>query len=373
MSARTRGITHTKRKKKAATPEPERGIITLANPVAEHFATFIIGNAELRESVALEMLRQVAPEALADLNARAATMEAPEVDAAFRALCGQHGTHGVCQEGSAAGQHIVLCGAGPSLAEHIAEHAPTADQIWGCNSALTWLADHGYAPTHGFCIDQQTAMIGEWGSTPDVEYLLATSVHPNLTEFLLGRGCRIRFFHNYVGIPGAPVTTEDGRVLPFEDWMYSGLFPSTIRVGSGLNAVSRALDLALYAGAAKVTVLGADCAIRVKSPMPDVALGSPEHLRWLREETVMHADGGHALASGATPVTFGGEIDGRHWTTKPDLVITAQTLRKMADAMPERVVLVGDTLPNALAGKSDAFLARLPQLRSGREVEMAGS
>jgi hypothetical protein len=111
-------------------------------------------------------------------------------------------------------------------------------------------------------------------------------------------------------------------------------------------------------------VLGADCALRVKRPCPvGVLPGTREHRRWLEEETVMHADGGHALASGATPVTIGGEIDGRWWETKPDMAISAMFLHRMREAYGEdRLLLVGDTLPNALRGKSEDFLARMPAL-----------
>ncbi len=321
MSARTRSLPKAK---------PDSGqTIQLANPVSNHFATFIFGNATMCDRVAVE--------------------------------------------GSASGQHIVICGAGPSLAEHIAEYAPRADQLWGCNSAMPWLMKQGYPVTHGFCIDQTTAMLTEWGSAPDVEYLLASTVHPHLTEYLLGKRRRLTFFHNFVGIPGPDVAMDDGRVMPYEDWLYSSLYPGTVRVGSGLNAVTRAIEVARWMGAARVTVLGADCAIRVTRPLdPDVVRGSPEHMAWLREHTIMHADGGNALASGATPITFGGEIDGRHWETKPDLMISAVTLRQLADAEPDFLHLIGDTLPNALKGKSEEFMARLPKLvdREGEAIPL---
>lgn len=75
----------------------------------------------------------------------------------------------------------------------------------------------------------------------------------------------------------------------------------------------------------------------------------------------MHANGGNALASGATPTTMAGEIDGRIWYTKPDLVITAAWLLRMSELLPG-VYLIGDTLPNALRGKSDEFMARFPTM-----------
>ena len=146
--------------------------------------------------------------------------------------------------------------------------------------------------------------------------------------------------------------------------MYLSLYPGTLRVGSGLNTVTRAMDLAIAMGFERITVLGADCALRIKRPLPrDTEQGSAEHLAWLREETVMHADGGHALASGATPVTLGGEIDGRWWESKPDMMISAVFMVKMQQHYGEdRLIYVGDTLPNALKGKSEAFLARMPAL-----------
>lgn len=340
--------------------------VTLNNPVAHHFSTFIVHNANLREEAALLRLGRVAPRAAKRLIEKAKGMEGEAIDIAWRAACERHDATLMVREGSAKGAHIVICGAGPSLADHIAEYAPQADQLWGCNSAMPWLLAQGYRATHGFSIDQTPMMLAEWATAPDVEYLVATTVHPHLVEYLLGKGREIRFFHNYVGIPGPPVTAPDGTTYCFEDWMYSALFPSCIRAGVGLNAVPRAIDVARYMGAARITVLGADCALRLTAPKPDADMGSPERQAWLRDHTVMHADGGSALASGATPITFGGVIDGRHWETKPDLVITAQALREMADLDPERIHLIGDTLPNALKGQSREFLSRLPKLTNAR-------
>jgi len=98
--------------------------------------------------------------------------------------------------------------------------------------------------------------------------------------------------------------------MPYELWLYSAFYEVTAMVGSGLNSVTRAIDLAGFMGFDKIYVVGADSAIRIKRPRPDVPFGSPEHMRWLRDDTIMHADGGSALASEATPVKLVGEIDG---------------------------------------------------------------
>jgi len=316
--------------------------ISLVNPVKEHFEAFIFGNALKCEQVA--------------------------------------------RQNSAIGQTIVICGAGPSLAPHAAKWTARGDQVWGCNSAMPWLLAHGHKCTHGFTIDQTPHMVDEWFDVPDVNYLVASSIHPHLTELLLARGRSLTFFHNYCGIDKPPVAIcatcdhdhPDGACLVescsclvyekttvlYEDWLYMGLYPGTVRCGSGLNSVTRAIDLALYVGAERVVVLGADCAIQMTAPRPSGAYrGSLAERRWLKDHTVMHADGGDALASGATATTLEGVIDGRVWLTKPDMIISAVWMEKWRRSLGrKKLTFIGDTLPNALQGKDDAFLARLPAL-----------
>lgn len=323
--------------------------INLQNPVSHHFGSFIVGNA----------LYCTGPEAM-------------------------------LQADSAQGRTVLIAGAGPSLNEHIAEYAGTTTELWGCNSALPWLLEQGYPVTHGITVDQTPAMLNEWETAPDVEYLLCSTVHPFLTEHLIEKHARrVKWFHNFVGIAKPPVEycqcghdktpfhargrcTEcpectDYRPyrMPYEEWLYAQMYPPGIRVGSGLNTATRAIDLALTMGYDRVVVLGADCSIRVKAPLPrHVAPGSAEHKAWLAD-TVMHANGGNALASGATATTIGGEIDGRWWETKPDLMISAVFLLRMQEAVGEdRLQLVGDTLPNALKAatvlrKNDGTMVRV--------------
>jgi hypothetical protein len=291
--------------------------ITLANPVSSHFQAFIFGNSTMCDRVA------------------------------------QHESH--------KGQHVVICGAGPSLRENV-ELTATGDEVWACNSALTWLHDNGHRVTHGLTVDQTPSMLTEWESAPDVEYLLASSVHPHLTEALTKKGRRLTFFHNYVGLDMPPVS-YDGVTASYEDWFYALLYPPTVRVGSGLNAVTRAIDLAEFMGFETITVLGADCAIRTTAPMPEGAtIGSPAHTTWLEQHTIMHADGGNAIASGATPVTLSGTIDGRLWVSKPDMLITSVFLVKMKRRLGDRLQIIGDTLPAALMDKPDSYLEKLPSL-----------
>lgn len=380
-----------KRKKDAGTyPEKTNGDpdIVLDNPVRAQFSTFIAANALKWEALAHDELMRCnlpAAEALEPFEGilgftvrdeRGADVRGAHYDnwLNFRDAVAAHCEETfVAKQGSAAGQHIVICGAGPSLADHIAEWAPQAHQLWGVNSALPYLVKHGYPVTHGLTVDQTPEMCAEWFSAPDVEYLIATTVHPHLTEYLLKKDRRIRFFNNFVGIKESPVPVKlmngTAELMAREDWMYSVLFHPTVRCGSGLNSVTRAIDLALFLDAAKITVLGADCAVRDLYIPKDVERGSREHMALL-EASKMHADGSSAISSNATALTFGGTIDGRHWETKPDMVISAVWLMKMERALAGRMQLVGDTLPNALKGQSEEFLSRLPKLidLSGAEI-----
>jgi len=312
-----------KRKKPNGVPD-QTPMVKLTNPVRHHFPAFIVGNA----------------------------IQVQWTDASQRAGS-QSGVRlgwQVVKPGTGRGKSLVICGAGPSLADH-ADLCDEADEVWGTNSAATWLWNNGHKVTHGYTVDQTPHMVEEWFDAPPIDYLLASSCHPHLVEYLLDRGRRVEIFHNFVGIRD-------------EEFLYSYCYQPTVMVGSGLNAVTRAIDLGLYGQFESIKVIGADCAFRTTAPCPQVPDGSPEHMRWLREHTIMHADGGNALASQATPVTFGGIIDDREWQTKPDMVITAVFLVKMAQAIPH-LELIGDTLPNALMDKDDDFLRRLPTLTDG--------
>jgi hypothetical protein len=330
--------------------------IQLQNPVSDHFEAFIVGNS--------------------------------------------YYDYPVLQQDAYRGQHVVICGAGPSLADHAAEWTKKGDQVWGCNSALMYLRDNGHKVTHGFTVDQTAHMVSEWWDAPDVEYFISTTSHPHLTDWLKSKNRSISFFHNFVGISKPPVVvcrechepkdmdavccgSARNYFMNYEDWLYQRLYQTTVRAGSGLNTVSRAIDVASFLGFDRISVLGADCALRIKCLPPDAPVGSAAHTAWLTNDVVMHADGGHALKSEATPVTMGGTIcpkcecakkkvckhcqdcdceERRHWETKPDMMITAVWLTKMQQKYGRRLKLVGDTLPNALKAKNDKFLKRLPSM-----------
>jgi uncharacterized Rossmann fold enzyme len=332
------------------------GTIRLANPMKQNYEAFIVGNATMCDEVV--------------------------------------------KQDEAKGQTIVICGAGPSLRDHAEKWTARGDQVWGCNSAAIWLYEQGYPVTHAFTVDQTPHMVEEWLSAPPLEYLVASTVHPHLPQLLKARERRFRFFHNFVLIQKPPVrycecghdhpvegdealpqcehcdcTEWRPKVMHYEEWLYHTLYEPTVVTGSGLNSTTRAIDLARFMGAKEIILLGADCAIKVNKPRPPKAfVGSSAHLNWLKQHTVMHADGSDPTRSGATAVTLEGEIDGRVWLSKPDMLITAVHLERMRRELGRKQLrIIGDTLPNALQGKDEEFLKRMPHFEEGPDEEEAAS
>lgn len=262
-------------------------------------------------------------------------------------------SHDMVETNEALAGSVAICGAGPSLSLARGFDALNrTDEVWACNSALPFLADRGNRVTHGFAIDQSEGMLDDWKETYDVTYLLASSVNPKLVEHLKGR--KIRWFHSYLGIPGPETDTEMQ--------LYKKLYPDSVQVGHGLNSVPRAVCLALAMGFSDIRVYGVDCAAAPNQPeMPET--GEPGYWEWMQGIT-LYADGKKASTYGES-VMCEAVIDGRRWTTRPDMIISAQWLVKLAKAFPKRITLVGDTLPNALMGKGEDFWRNMPVLGDG--------
>ena len=226
-------------------------------------------------------------------------------------------------EDSKRGESLLICGAGPSLSG-VGDALDGHDgDVWACNSALNYMVEHGHRVTHGLAIDASTRMFGEvWTDPPDVEYILATTVNPGLTAHILNAGRPVTFFHSM-------------RCVDDEVELYGLLYPKTALTGHGLNVVNRALDLAGWLGY-DVKIIGADS-----------ALGS---------DSSMYA-GGRAKRDADWGLV--GEIDGRRWQTKPDMLMSAvELVRHRSRLGHDRVEFLGDVLPRALQDKPEEFLNR---------------
>jgi len=263
--------------------------------------------------------------------------------------------------GSHSGRSVTICGAGPSLARHV-RRLPATTHVWACNSALLYLIRRGARVTHGFAIDSSEGMLTDWAATFDVNYLVASSIAPRLRDHLLAAGRRLTWFHSYLGVPDPEGWAPPDADTSYELDLYRRLYPASVRVGYGLNAVPRAICLALIMGFADIRVYGADCAAAPDAPpMPTYwSLGgagaSPEYRAWMRA-LVMYADGRTAAdAFGESAYLAEATIDGVRWATRADMTVSARHLVDLQRAHSGRVTLVGDTLPAALARQSDAFM-----------------
>lgn len=261
---------------------------------------------------------------------------------------------------SHAGQSLVLCGAGPTLAHHL-DRMATADAVWACNSALPYLWDIGVRVTHGIAIDQGEGMLAEheFGRALPVDYYLASSVHPELVRHLARAGRRMTFFHSFLGVDN-PEGWAHPDGLAHEEFCYRRLYRPTVLVGSGVNVVPRAIGLAMALGFASVEVIGADCAAR-PAEVPPPPPSDPTFGEWVGD-LVLYADGRTAGAYGLDGPIASACIDGRWWSTRPDMLMSARHMLELADLYPGRITFTGDTLVNALAAQPLAYREGLPEL-----------
>jgi hypothetical protein len=63
-----------------------------------------------------------------------------------------------------------------------------------------------------------------------------------------------------------------------------------------------------------------------------------------------------------------GEIDGRKWVTKPDMLFSAVALAQAKRRLGKRLQLIGDTLPAALERKGPAFLDSIARLEKRADI-----
>lgn len=228
-------------------------------------------------------------------------------------------------------QTLALCGAGPSLRD---PRFDKTDQLWACNSALPYLIGEGIHVDVGVGIDQTPGMLREWLEPPDVVYFVASSCDPALIAHLKDHDREVRMFHNNVGV-GPP--QGDGIDIEWEWRQYCDAYPPSYMVGEGATVVSRTIGIAFWAGFERVDIYGADCCFM--------------------DHDLAHANGDtEDEAYGGNTTIMEGEISGRMWRTRPDMLLEAVDLVRRVRTTGGKIRLMGDTLPVCLLGKSEEFL-----------------
>lgn len=181
--------------------------------------------------------------------------------------------------------------------------------VLSCSGAHQFLIDRGIVPTWHIDVDprkHKMALIG----TPhqQVEYLLASTCHPDYFAWLEAEGCTVKLWHVFDG------ADEALRVLPPGEWALTG----------GCSVGLRALAIAHFLGFREVDVFGMD--------------GS-------EGATGKHAAAHPNQAPSASLVEYGGKT---YRTTQAFLEAARQTAHEMDDLKDLTARFHGDGLVQAM-------------------------
>ena len=213
---------------------------------------------------------------------------------------------------------LALCGAGPSLKR---AKINGVDAVWACNSALPWMVREGMRVDAGIGMDQTPALLREWADPPDVTYYVASTCDPELVRHLKAHNRRVYFFHNAVGF--------EGEIEHYQSW------PPGYILGHGATVVSRTVGLAGWLGFHRIDLYGVDCAF---------------------DGDIAHANGEDFREAYGNPLLLNADIDGTVWRTRPDMLMDAVDIVRLARAKNGLVRFQDGTLPAALFNKDEAFL-----------------
>ena len=247
--------------------------------------------------------------------------------------CAQRGLPMVAQATQSQGPALVV-GKGPSLTdpatwEQVLAAAEGAT-VFAVKDNAQWLRDRGLNPRFVVNADQRPDLAERIQPDPSLVYLLASCCHPSLFDSLLGAGCEVRVFHfacgaRWMGMP--------------ELQLYRSLFADDWVAVSGSTIVNRSVPLLYRMGFERPVVLaGADFGAR------DLAGGYYAADMPGRIEK--------PLTTASLCINDGGRFDGRVWYSRPDLIVSARSVAHLVRGGWVRVI--GDSLANALAAKSEA-------------------
>jgi len=131
---------------------------------------------------------------------------------------------------------------GPSL-KHTWEKIKEFKYVMSCSGSHKFLVDHGIVPTWHIDVDpreHKIKLIGE--PQKGCEYLIASTCHPQLVNYLQDAGCTVKLWHIFDN-------AEEGyRILPPGEWMICG----------GCSVGVRTMTLARFLGFTDLHIFGMD-------------------------------------------------------------------------------------------------------------------
>ena len=258
--------------------------------------------------------------------------------------------HKMIQKDKYKGLTAVIVGSGPSLNDPEVEdalrelHERSDVVILACKAAIKWMDDHGMTPDYGVSIDPgaHIACDEKISKVPGVTHIMASVSAPEVFDYLESE--QVQIFHSVCG-------------LPTEMDLYNVLFDDATVMQGGFNVVNRALAVAQYMGFESFVMAGCDSG-------------------W-REEQDIYADGrGFFKDQKKVFMNDGGLIDGSDWHSTPDMVASAVSLAQIAKMFDEhgdsdKMIFLGDCLPQALRGKTDEFLKDVASTQADQQEEAA--
>lgn len=235
----------------------------------------------------------------------------------------------------------VVCGTAPSLVKgstlrEIRRLQGIGYKVIAVKQAIRILPEYDIIPDFSVAMDPGEKQIKKTPLDPRVTYIVASSCHPRMFDYLLKGGANVVLFHSACG-----AATEN--LCEME--IYERYFPENCSYESvasgGFTVVNRAVAAAEWMGAKRIYVAGAPFGWREGEDYYAPTVTEPA-----------------GNASGPT-LDDQGRVDGKRWFSKADLLPSAMSLARKAKADPGRFHFLGDSLAAALASKSDAFLERV--------------
>jgi len=226
------------------------------------------------------------------------------------------------------GRNIIIAGSGPSLQDsavldQIRDYQKRGYLLCALKKAIKVLHEHGFTIDYSVNMDpgEHVACEDRIYKAPGVTYLVASSCDPALFAYLAGE--KIRIFHSACG-------------LPIEALLYKELFTDSWISCGGYNVTNRALAAFEYMGIERFVFAGVDGG-------------------W-RDGEKFYADGTNNRPG--VDMTDEGQVDGNKWNTRPDMLASSVALAVRAKQLGERIVFLGDVMPEKLRHKDDAFLRK---------------
>jgi 6-hydroxymethylpterin diphosphokinase MptE-like len=131
---------------------------------------------------------------------------------------------------------------GPSL-KNTWEKIREFKYVMSCSGSHKFLVEHGIIPTHHIDVDPREHKIKLIGEPQNgCEYLIASTCHPKLIDYLQNAGCAVKLWHIFD-------SEEEGyRILPPGEWMVTG----------GCSVGTRTMTLARFLGFTDQHIFGMD-------------------------------------------------------------------------------------------------------------------